>query len=176
MSETNTDESDAELVLASRAGDAAAFARLYRRHARAVLRYAWGRMGSGPAAEEMLQETFLTAWQKRDGARIVDESVLPWLLTICRNHALNEARRARKRVTLELPDVAAVEVPSDELAWMGVELAKLSPLDQTICRLCLVEGRSYEEAAEILTTTPAALGKRLQRARARLRISMGEDQ
>ena len=176
MSERDADESDADLVLASRDGDAAAFSRLYRRHARAVLRYAWGRMGSAPAAEEMLQETFLTAWQKRDSARIVDDSVLPWLLTVCRNHSLNEARRARQRATVALPDVAAVVAPTDELAWMGVELAKLSALDRTICRLCLVEGRSYEEAAAILTTTPAALGKRLQRARARLRISIGEDQ
>lgn len=170
-----TDRDDADLVRASRGGDVDAFAQLYRRHARAILRYSWGRMNSGAAAEELMQETFLTAWQRRDDARIVDESVLPWLLTICRNHSLNELRRARRQSTVELPELAASEHPTAELAWMEVEFAKLSPLDRTICRLCLVEGRSYEEAAAILTTTPAALGKRLQRARARLRTSMGED-
>lgn len=170
MSEIDDEEqSDAELWLAYREGDTVAFTRLYRTHAPAVLRYSWSIVSDQALAEETLQETFLTAWDKRKTSHIVDDSLLPWLLTVARNHSRNQVRKARKHRTVVL-DAELAQAPSDgdELAWISVEIAKLSRNDQLLCQLCLVEGYTYAEAARVLETTAGAVGKRLQRVRARL--------
>ncbi len=169
-------EFDIDLLLAARAGDAAAFGQLYERHAPAVLRYAWSRAGDRGAAEELLQDTFLTAWARRRSATILDESLLPWLLVICRNHVANHLRRlARRRTDAVDPALLpAARAADQEIAWISAELDRLSELDRRVCQLCLVDSLSYREAADELDSTPAAVGKRLQRARGRLRRALGE--
>jgi RNA polymerase sigma factor (sigma-70 family) len=162
--------SDVELLGLFRGGDLATFTTIYRRHGQSVLRYIWARQRTLSGADDILQSTFLTAWSKRRQARIVDESLLPWLLTITRNHLANESRRARRRATQELPrELPHQSSPEPETeAWIDMAISALSPLDQKVCRLCLIEGYSYAEAAALLSTSPAAVGKRLQRAKARL--------
>jgi RNA polymerase sigma factor (sigma-70 family) len=163
------DSLDLELWLAYRDGDSAAFTALYRRHAGAVLRYAWSIVREQAAAEEVLQDTFLTVWDRRRASRTVDESLLPWILVICRNYSRNAVRRITKHRAVSLdsvPEVPAVNRP--ELEWIADELAKFSATDRQLCHLCLVEGYTYAEAARILDTTHTAVGKRLQRIRARL--------
>jgi RNA polymerase sigma factor (sigma-70 family) len=177
---TNIDDNDppdSQLWMTARDGDMAAFTLLYRRHATAVLKYAWSMLNSQHAAEEVLQDTFLTAWEKRATSRIVDDSLLPWLLTVCRNHSRNQLRRARKHGGVSAPASEAVQdAPSDSLAWIRVELGRLSDVDRRLCQLCLVDGFTYAEAARALGTTETAVGKRLQRLRARLASStIGND-
>jgi RNA polymerase sigma factor (sigma-70 family) len=160
---------DSDLWMAARDGDVGAFTVLYRRHATAVVKYAWSILGSQSAAEEALQDTFLTAWEKRSTSRIVDASLLPWLLTVCKNHSRNQLRRARKHSGADAGASEAIQDgPSDSLAWIRAELRKLSAPDRRLCQLCLIEGYTYSEAARILGTTETAVGKRLQRLRARL--------
>jgi len=167
---------DIDLLLASRTGDVAAFAELYRRHARAVLRYAWGRLGKEDEAEEVLQETFLLAWEKREHAPIVDESLLPYLLAVCRNHVSNRLRKRRRWNLLALPETLAAPTQDEDLAWMLHELDKLSPIDRQLCQLCLGNGMSYRDAAHIVDSTQTAVGKRIQRARTRLRSALGAEE
>lgn len=171
---TDDEPLDLELWVAYCQGDATAFTMLYRRHAAAVIRYAWSIVHDRIAAEEILQETFLTAWEKKRASHIVDESFLPWLLVVCRNHSRNALRIVAKHKSVPLELVtASVSDPPGELAWIAVEIGALSEADQLLCRLCLVEGYSYSEAARILDTTQAAVGKRLQRVRARLAQATG---
>jgi RNA polymerase sigma-70 factor (ECF subfamily) len=170
----NTELADIDLWMLCRAGDAAAFTALYRRHASAVLRYAWSILRDQVAAEEAVQDTFLTAWEKRRSSRIVDESLLPWLLVVCRNHSRNILRRARKHRTLPLADDGVMQPETETLTWIQVELEGLSPADRQLCQLCLIHGYTYREAARELEITEAAVGKRLQRLRARLAASSAE--
>jgi RNA polymerase sigma-70 factor (ECF subfamily) len=167
---------DIDLLLSAQRGDMTAFSTLYRRHARAVLRYAWAALGDRTQAEDALQDTFTVAWAKRRGVTIVDESVLPWLLAVCRNHVRNQLRRRRRHAAAELTEsMADPDHGMDELVAMRVELERLSPLDRRVCELCLGEGYSYREAAALLDTTETAVGKRLQRARVRLRTALTGD-
>lgn len=171
---TDDEPLDLELWVDYCQGDTTAFTLLYRRHAAAVIRYAWSIVHDRIAAEEVLQETFLTAWEYRRRSHIVDESFLPWLLIVCRNHARNAVRKSAKHKSVSLERVtASVSDPPGELVWIEVEIGSLSKADQLLCRLCLVEGYSYSEAARILDTTQAAVGKRLQRVRARLAEATG---
>lgn len=162
-------------------GDPAAFDRIYRRHAPAVLRYAWSLARTRAEADDLLQETFLTLWAKRRSIRLVDESVLPWLLVTCRNNALNLRRRQARRRELPLEALDALEALGEsaahddaELLWMRGVLDTLTPADRRLCELCLVHGVSYREAARLLELSESAVGKRLQRAKARLRKVVAE--
>jgi RNA polymerase sigma factor (sigma-70 family) len=177
MEVINVDEedSDIELWLAYREGDRTAFTTIYREHAKAVAKYVWAIVQDAIVVEDILQETFLIAWEKRKASRLVDESLLPWLLVISRNRSRNYLRnsRARARKNRELAETAAVPNPlSTGVAWIHAEIENLSPTDAQLCRLCLIEGYSYAEAARILDTSEAAVGKRLQRARASLQASL----
>jgi len=166
---------DIDLLLASRAGAASAFAELYRRHSRAVLRYAWGRLGREDLAEEAMQDTFVVAWERRDRAPIVDESLLPFLLAVCRNHVANQIRKSRRTRAVVWSETMAAPMRDDDLTWMRIELDKLSPIDRRLCELCLGDGVSYKDAARIIDSTDTAVGKRLQRSRIRLRVALGKE-
>jgi DNA-directed RNA polymerase specialized sigma24 family protein len=82
--------------MASVEDDVRSFEAMYDLYAPAVARFAWSVSPTSGAAQDLLQETFLTAWTKRRSVRLVDGSPLPWLLTTCHNHARNHARRERK--------------------------------------------------------------------------------
>lgn len=156
-------------------GDERTFEAFYDLYAPAVARFAWTVSPSAEAAQDILQETFLTAWNRRGSIRIVAGSSLPWLLTTCRNHARNHARRERRwNELLELREESIVADPGDgaaaaDLRWALEAIAGLPEGERKVCELCLLQGLTYGEAAEALGLSGAAVGKRLQRARARLK-------
>lgn len=173
--EYGTDEVfDVDLLIAFRRGDQVAFTDFYRRYAVTALRYAWSVLGDRVLAEEATQETFLTAWEKRRACRIVDESLLPWLLTICLNKCRNIQRASRKHHAQTIDSIAetAARDPRGDLSALSEALNSLSELDRRVCLLCLVDGYSYAEAARLVDSSETAIGKRLQRARARLQETL----
>lgn len=168
--------SDAELVALALRSDRGAFAALMSRHSRAVFLYAWGVTRNTADAEDVTQDVFVTAWAKLAGIRIVDASVLPWLLVTARNLLANHRRRAFFRTTVELDETIAGAAPEtsrhDELQWVLAEIDKLGGLDRRICQLCLVEGYGYAEAAKHLGLSTSAVAKRVERARSALRSAV----
>lgn len=154
-------------------GGREAFETLYRRHAPAVLRYALKLLAEKTAAEDVTQETFITLWRKRDGIRLIDESLLPWLLVTCRNLAHNHERAQARRPVVSLDDqLVSAAAPIAERELLFELLSGLTDVDRQVCSLCLVDGMSYREAARVLQTSETAVGKRLQRARQRIREAM----
>jgi RNA polymerase sigma factor (sigma-70 family) len=166
---SDDDDFDVDLLIAFSRGDEKAFAVLYRRHAAAVLRYAWAIADTPQHAEDLTQEVFVTFWRKAASASVYDDSLLPWLLTVCKNHARNSRRAESRHRHLPLEVIAEQRSASSDLQWILDDLDILSPRDRRLCELCLIEGYSYQEAARYLEISPAAAGKRLERARARLR-------
>lgn len=89
--------SDAHLVGLVATGDTDALAALYDRHADAIYRAAYRRLGDRQLAEEVLQDTYLALWNR---AQLYDEqqgSLLAWLGTIARNRAIDRLRAAGRR-------------------------------------------------------------------------------
>lgn len=174
------DRTDAELLTAASIGDHVAFDAFYRRHSRAVGRYAWTWCTTTTAMQDIVQETFITAWKKADSIRLVGRSALPWLLVTCRNHAANHHRKVNRR--REVPLDATTDRPSgdeasaERLVWVLEAIAALDEQDQRLCQMCLVEGRSYKDAARELDQSVAWVGKRLQRARIQLRRAEIDDE
>ncbi|MFJ4174208.1 RNA polymerase sigma factor [Microbacterium sp. NPDC089696] len=176
--------SDQRWVAQAAAGDESAFRELYRSYVRPVYWIAHGIIGSPADAEDVTQETFVTAWRKLPGLELRGESVLPWLATICRFQAANRMRQRRRdqahtaeAVDDTLPATISVEdqVITTALAErIAVEIGTLSELDREIFRLCAAEGYAYQAAAEELGISHAVVRNRLSRVRTRLRGAVEE--
>lgn len=99
--EKRRERTDEELVSDYRAGDAAAFEQLVRRHHDDLLRFLIRLVGNRALAEDAFQETFL---QVHLSAETFDTSrrFKPWLFTIAANKGRDALRRNARRRTLDL--------------------------------------------------------------------------
>lgn len=170
------ESTDVELIRLALGSDSAAFATLFDRHAKAVYLFAWGITRNNIDAEDVAQDVFVTAWRKLSSVRIVDASLLPWLLVTTRNQARNHLRREAYRASLALDE--SIGLPAshaesvEELRWVMVEIEKLDSIDRRICEFCLINGMSYRAAAAQLGIASTAVAKRVERLRVRLRASV----
>ena len=171
---TATDEA---LAAAVARGDGAAFEILVRRHERVVRGFLTRLAGAG-RADDLAQETFLTAWAKA-AAFTGEGRYRGWLLRIGWTTFLMEARGRSRRIpaysgTGEAPEQAD---RSDAERDLIVEdaLARLAEADRAAVVLCLVLGHSHREAAEILDMPLGTLKTRVARGSARLLELLGDD-
>lgn len=176
--------SDQRVAAQAAAGDESAFRELYRAYARPVYWIAHSIVGSPADAEDVTQETFVTAWRKLPGFELQGDSILPWLATICRFQAANRLRQFRRdqanttdAVEETLPSTVSVEeqvITADLAERIAAEVGTLSDLDRAIFRLCAAEGYAYQAAAEELGVSHAMVRNRLSRVRTRLRGAVKE--
>lgn len=175
-----TSLADWDLIRRSASGDKTALSELFDRHAATVTRYAWALATSRQDVEEIVQDTFLTMWQKSGDIEGAGETALPWLLVVCRNHAMNLHRKQAKARHDELPDdlpaPTGEEDVRDRLRWVREEIAALPDIDRRICELCLVEGRPYAEVAALVGISVEAVTKRVSRTRARLKKAVSTNE
>jgi RNA polymerase sigma-70 factor (ECF subfamily) len=119
---------DAELVTAVTHGDTAALSVLYDRHAAVVFRAAFRRLGDRQLAEEVVQDVWLTLW---DRGALFDprQGSLPgWLCTIARNRATDRMRSLGRRPgALPLSAVFATDDDPDRALAAGSLLASGGP-------------------------------------------------
>ncbi len=88
---------DASLVEAVVSGSDDAFAALYDRHAGAVYAAAARLTSDRGIAEDIVQETFLTLWNRAEQFDPTLGSLAAWLLTIARNRTVDRLRAAGRR-------------------------------------------------------------------------------
>jgi len=176
----NDPAADVALTQRLAAADRTALADAFDRFAPTLTRYAWALAGSKQDVEELVQDTFLTLWQKAAGLDLATTALLPWLLVVCRNHAKNQGRRNAKHDGDELPEDLASPGDTDDarerLRFVTDEIGQLAPLDRRICELCLIEGYSYTEAATMLGLSVGAVTQRVSRSRARLKKAVTHDE
>jgi RNA polymerase sigma-70 factor (ECF subfamily) len=175
---------DSELVRKIRGGDEAAFRELVSRHADGLYRMAYSVMGSATDAEDVLQETFLGAFN-RLSAFEGRSSVKTWLVRILLNHA-SKFRRSRKvRRTDPLPEQLGPAAGSERYAANSPAAAvqsridvqqmldTLSPEHREVIVLRELQQMSYEEIAETLRVPRGTVESRLHRARQELKRRFG---
>jgi RNA polymerase sigma-70 factor (ECF subfamily) len=170
---------DADLVALAASGSEHAFRTLYRAYVRPVYWLAHRLVGNPADAEDVTQETFLVAWRKIPGLELAGDSLLPWLVTVCRFQAANRIRaqrRDREHITAAadetIPSTVDVEqqvIDAEFADRILREIGGLSALDRDIFRLCATEGYAYQAAAEELGVTHAVVRNRLSRIRTQLR-------
>ena len=171
---------DAELIARAAAGDGDAFAALVARHQGSVYRLARALTDSHEAAEDVLQQTFLSAWQAARGFRR-EAGVRTWLWTIARNAAFRQrSKRAREpvdHVSLDELGVLAgwgqndpetLAARAQQRERFEAAFARLPAEDRQVLVLRDLEGCSGEETAVVLGIGLAAMKSRVHRARLRL--------
>jgi RNA polymerase sigma factor (sigma-70 family) len=174
----------------SAAGDAAViessrrepeqFAVLFDRHAPHIYRYLARRAGR-QVADDLVAETFLAAFAKRDRYDLSHRNARPWLYGIATNlvgqHRRDEARQYRIRQAApaepEVPGHAervAADVTAQAMrTLLDTALAALPAGDRDVLLLIAWEQLSYQEVALALAIPVGTVRSRLHRARAKTR-------
>ncbi|MGQ9850556.1 MAG: RNA polymerase sigma factor [Aggregatilineaceae bacterium] len=178
---------DADLVARLQAGDQAAYAQLVEEHAGKIYRLALRLMGNQADAEDVLQETFLSAFKSIDRFE-ARSSLSTWLYRIASNAALMRLRRKEpEQVSVDEPlerdDGELIPrqlfdfccLPEEDLlrdearAELNRAIEELPPSLRSVFVLRDIEGLSTEETAEALDLSVSAVKSRLMRARLKLR-------
>jgi RNA polymerase sigma factor (sigma-70 family) len=167
------------------AGSGEAFARVFDLHRDRVYRHALRLSGNGHDAEDVTAGAFLELWRRRTDVRLVEGSVLPWLLVTATNLSRNTARGLRRyRALIDSLPRSATARSADEIAIEQLEevqtakrvreaFRSLSKADAALIALTAFEGFSPAEAAAALGISDGAARARLHRARARAASGLG---
>jgi RNA polymerase sigma-70 factor, ECF subfamily len=184
---------DQEVVLLARSGREAAYRELVRRYERPVFALLYRMVRDRELAEDLAQETFIKALNAIESYR-PEFKFSSWIFKIANNAAIDHLRR-RELDTLSLDGSPHAETPEAMQATaLQIGARQESPLDAVEARelggaieaaigrlrpeyrSCIllrhVEGRAYEEIAEILNLPLGTVKTYIHRARNELRLSL----
>jgi RNA polymerase sigma factor (sigma-70 family) len=154
------------------------FDALFEAHYSELRRYTLRRVEDRAGAEDVLAETFATAWRRREQ---MPEPALPWLFGICHkviaNHRRSAKRRARLFTRLASTRIDLGRDPAEihaERSEIARAFAELSDSQREVLRLVAWEGLSAADAATALGCSPATFRVRLHRARSGLAKRLAE--
>ena len=178
---------DVALVEKAKAGDEAAFEQLIRQYDRQIFRIARHITQNKEDAEDIVQDTFLKAYQKLHQFQ-GNSKFYTWLVRIAVNESLMRLRKRKTSKTVSMDEDVQTEegsVPRDFADWtpdpeqqygqgelgeiLRKTIAGLPPGFRSVFTLRDVENLSTEETAEALGLSVPAVKSRLLRARLQLR-------
>ena len=191
INQHTSETTDAELVQRARAGGLDAFEMLTTRHEQRVYSLAMRMLRQEQDAEDVTQQTFLSALENLDGFR-GEASFSTWLLRIASHAALKVIRKRKGLETVSLEAATEASEHSDAVPhpefiadWrqspeqlvqkneirrlLDEALARLDEKHRLVFLLRDVEGLSIHETAEALDLSEANVKVRLVRARLQLR-------
>ena len=139
-------------------GDKAAFARVYQSTSAKLYGVVLRILQRRDLTDEVLQEVYVKVWQKAGDFDPSRASPITWMVTIARNRALDEVRKASHVRIDDAPEAMDVADPQ-RLASDWVELADdyarllrcldgLEPMKRDMVKLAYLEGLSREALSE----------------------------
>jgi RNA polymerase sigma-70 factor (ECF subfamily) len=171
---------DGDLVERAQKGSEDAFEKLYYRHLDKLYSLAYGIVGNQADARDVVQDTFLRAYQRLPQLRR-DGAILGYLCRTASNAAIDILRARRNSRAVHLDDVKADLLPNDEpdpegeleaninQAALAAALMQLSEDHRVVVVLHHLEGCPVEEIAQRLAIPAGTVKSRLGRAREALR-------
>jgi RNA polymerase sigma factor (sigma-70 family) len=164
-------------ILAQRLGTDRSFERLYRKHAGDVYRYALVVLRNEADAEDVTQTTFLNAYRAfEQGER--PRAPQNWLIAIAHNVCRQRFRQSQRRPNEVAYEEELAEAVVDEDAITAEDIRRaighLAFNQRSALVMRELEGRSYQEIAEILGVTVSAVETLIFRARRALREQLEE--
>lgn len=173
----NGEPTDAELVTAARAGDAAGLAGLLQRHRAGMRAVALSMLGWGPDAEDVVQDAMLVALSRLGELR--DPTAAgPWLRAITRNAARMRLRSAGQATAADPPsadlptrDPTPEQILDDQALrdWVWTALDALSePLQEAVLLRYFTAASSYQQIAAACGVPVGTVRSRLNQARTKL--------
>ena len=145
-------------------------------HYRLLYRVAYHLTGNAQDAEDLLQDTYLKLWLKRDDLTKEAETQA-YLVTLMRNLFLDQRRLKRINTSADLdkaepPDEQCLDrqIDSrDEASQMEGLIRQLPERDGNIVQMHLVEGRSYKEIEQDTGLSQGNIRIIVMRARQKLK-------
>jgi RNA polymerase sigma-70 factor (ECF subfamily) len=174
VSNTNRDELDRDADVAVR--------QLYARHARALQRYVERFCPDRASAEDIVQETFIRAWQHLPRLSTADSRVRPWLYRVARNLLIDADRAARTR-PVTVPAQPAEEGRDDagmnqvlDQQFVTAALQHLSPAHRAVLVETFYRGGTLAGVAGRLGIPHGTARSRLHYALCALRQQLEDQQ
>lgn len=166
------------LLRATAAGDRRALATLYQRTSAKLYGICLRLLASESEAQEVLQDVYVTVWQKADRYDEAKASPITWLAVMARNKAIDRLR-SRKPGSDGLD--AAADVADDspsafEIIEQGEEhgrladcIDELEPNHGAMIRAAFLDGQTYSQLAEREAVPLGTMKSWIRRALLRLR-------
>ena len=174
---------DDVLLKRSAKGDESAFTVLYRRHQAALYRFALRMTGNSWAAEEIVQDVFMTLVREPKKYDSTRGTLGAFLCGVARNRIMKHLERVPRDVSLDEKGDAGREArvllheqwtPAhwaelrERREQVRAAVVELPPEFREAVVLCELEEMSYEEAAHALACPVGTIRSRLHRGRALL--------
>lgn len=166
-------ENEAVLLLQMAKGDRDAFHTIYYHYAPRIYGKLLKVLHSEDLAAEVLQEVFVTIWQKHptiDPSR----SFRSYLFKIADNLTIDLFRRSgRDKVLMEKLIAASIDHYTHTEEWLESKeragllqqaIDALPPQRKAVFTLCKMEGKSHEEVGRLLNISPSTVNNHIVKA------------
>ncbi len=189
-----TGVTDQVVVERASAGSEAAYRELVRRYQRPVFSLVYRMVRDRELAEDLTQETFVKVLNAIDRYR-PEYKFSSWIFKIANNAAIDHLRRREldtlsldggpdamtpdrvQATSLQLSDGAESQLDELEARELGTQIERAIGALRPEYRSCIimrhVEGRAYDEIADVLDLPLGTVKTYIHRARAELRESLG---
>jgi len=180
-SATNAND-DEQLIAKVALGDKSAFGTLYDRFSTPLYSLALKMLANEAEAQDVLQEVFLSIWNKSASYRADRGSAFSWVVALLRNRIIDRVRSRRRRgelLEVHTPDLepsgsatpsSAQNCETSERAReVRSALGQISDDQRQVLRLAFFEGLTQVEIAEKLEEPLGTIKARAQRGMAHLR-------
>jgi RNA polymerase sigma-70 factor (ECF subfamily) len=167
-----SDASDAEVVSAIARGDEPALAELYRRHAASVYGLCLKLLRDADTAQEVLQETIVSLWERPDRFDADRGALRPYLLRLAHGKAVDRMRSETRRAAREERHFRREPVDGNDLereVWEVVRaetvrtaLHDLGDGERRAIELAYFGGHSYREVAMMLGEPEGTVKSRIR--------------
>lgn len=176
-----------QTILLAREGSLDAFHRLYQSHWRRIWRIALRYTGSGPDSEDIMQETFIRAFEKLHTYRFQQSTTFTsWLNTICLNCTRDFLRRQKRKLHsrhLSIEELAIDPVSSNptpehtvEVKQAGAKIQEslelLSPRQRMIFDMRFNQQMDIRDIAESLRCSTSNVKTQIFRSLRKLRKTL----
>ena len=169
-------DDEAPLVARIQAGERAAFAEVVKRHRGAVLRLVRGWVASDAEAEDLTQQTFLSALRAIETFR-GEARLATWLHRIALNTAKNHARDEKRTRSVSIEEVELITnalgtgrmAAREAKRKLAAALADLPAKQRLVVELRLVHELSFKAIAEIAACSEESARANFQHGTKRLR-------
>ncbi len=173
---TGSKSEEQKLIESVQNGNKTAFGKLIRIHQKRLFRFIYGLVNSFDITEDIVQDTFVKAYQKIETFR-TGYAFYPWLATIARNLAYNFIQREQKKESLDKmtevgfdpqsTDISALDnlLDDENKKRLYKAIGALPVKYRVVFTLRHFEKMDYSEIASFLKIPPGTVDSRLFRAR-----------
>jgi RNA polymerase sigma-70 factor (ECF subfamily) len=165
--------SDHDLIEATKGGDEAAFGEIMTRYRSPITNYLFRFLNDYEEAVDLAQETFVRVYFALDRYH-TQFAFSTYIYRIATNLAISELRRRKRRKLMSLTGLFQTEEDSERDKTIAKAIASLPEKYRIPVILRDIEGKSYDEVAEIMQLGLGTTKSRISRARGLLKVKLQE--